>query len=133
MEQLRDIITIFLGIFIFVYPLFFVPFLWKRTDVMIFVAVTMIFSGIFCLALLWWDDFSTWKLMEYYGWDPAGMGDIECFQDVAECDMERVKNLWNHNMGVGWPLKAFFSYIVILPTQWILSIVEYLIIRHVKR
>lgn len=133
MEQFRDLLTVIFGIIILIYPLFFIPRLQKSTDVIIFVVVTSILSGILCLVLLWWDDFSTWKLMVYYGWNPDGMCDREYFQDVAECDTERVQKLWNHNMGVGWPIKAFFSYIVILPSQWIISVAEYLIISLIKK
>lgn len=133
MEQLRDILTLILGIIILIYPLFSIPFLRKKSDVLIFVIVTTILSGILCMALLWWDDFSTWELMSYYGWNPDGMCDTEYFRNVAESDVERVQKLWKHNMGVGWPVKAFFSYIVILPFQLILSAVEYLTIRYVKK
>lgn len=132
MEPFRDILTLLLGIILLTYPLLFIPFLRKITDAMIFVVVTAMFSGILCLILFWWDDFSTWELMEYYGWNSDGMSDLEYFQNVADCDRERVQKLWNHNMGVGWPVKAFFCYIVILPFQWLLSVVEYLIVRYIR-
>lgn len=132
MEQFRDVLTLLFGIITLLYPLFFVPFVHRKQHVMIFTATTALLTGILCWTLLWWDDFSTWRLMEYYGWNPDGMCDTECFQNVAECEMERVQKLWNHNMGVGWPLKALLIYIVILPAQWILSAVEYFILKHLR-
>lgn len=129
MEQFRDIITLLFGISILVYPLFFVPMLRNRRDMMSFIIATATLSGILCLTLLWWDDFSTWRLMEYYGWNPDGICDSEYFQNVQEVDRERVQKLWNHNMGVGWPIKAFIHYLIILPCQWLLSAVEYYTIK----
>lgn len=129
MELLRDIISLLLGIIILVYPLFIIPSLRKRRDVMLFLLATFVFTGILCLILLWWDDYSTWRLMAYYGWNFDGMCERECLQNVEACNRERVQKLWNHNMGVGWPVKAFLCYIVTLPSQWLLSAVEYVIIK----
>lgn len=129
MELARDICTLMVGIIGFLLPLLFVPLLRREKDVMIFAVATMIFSGMLCLTLSWWDDASTWWLMEYYGWDPNGMCDSEYYQNVAECDREPVRKLWNHNMGVGWPVKAFLMYLFLLPLQFILSTIEFLVIR----
>lgn len=132
MELGRDIFTLLLGILGFLLPLIFVPLLQGEKSVMIFVVAVMIFSGMFCLTLLWWDDASTWWLMEYYGWDPNGMCDSEYYQNVAECDRERVQKLWNHNMGVGWPVKAFLVYLFLFPLQLILSAIVFLFVKHYR-
>lgn len=132
MELIRNICTLLVGIIGFLLPLLFVPLLQGGKDVMRFVVTTMIFSGILCLTLLWWDDASTWWLMEYYGWDPNGMCDSEYYQNVAECDRARVQKLWNHNMGVGWPVKAFLAYLFLLPLQLILSAMVFFIIKHYR-
>lgn len=129
MELVINTCTLIVGVIGFLLPLLFVPLLQRKKDVMIFAVTTMVFSGILCLLLSWWDDASTWWLMEYYGWDPNGMCDSEYYQNVAECDRARVQKLWNHNMGVGWPVKAFIAYLFIWPLQMILSAIEFLVIK----
>ncbi|MBQ8020289.1 MAG: hypothetical protein IJ263_07805, partial [Paludibacteraceae bacterium] len=71
-------------------------------------------------------------LMEYYGYDLDGMSESECYRNVEPGDRVMVEGMSSHIMGIGWPLRAVFAYVIIIPFQIILSFIEYYVIRHLK-
>lgn len=54
-------------------------------------------------------------LLRNYGYNIDGMNIIEFYDKVSPTNMEQVKRLETSIMGIGWPLKAIFGYIIAIP------------------
>ena len=63
----------------------------------------------------WWTDKSNHILLEYYGCNFYGMGEIERYCNVLSENMERVKGIEISLMGIGWTLKAMFGIVIFSP------------------
>ena len=50
--------------------------------------------------------------------------------NVEPGDRVMVEGMSSHIMGIGWPLRAMFAYVIIIPFQIVLSLTEYCVIRH---
>lgn len=132
MKSFIDSINLIFIVFIVIYPFFIVPFIKDKIYLMILILSFIIVDGIFLLVYFGWDDYSTKWLMEYYGYDLDGMCESECYRDVKPSDRVMVEGMLSHIMGIGWPLRAVFAYVIIIPFQIILSFIEYYVIRHIK-
>ncbi len=44
-----------------------------------------------------------------------GMSETEFYRNVSPENMEQVKSLETSIMGIGWPIKAIFGYLIFIP------------------
>lgn len=134
MKSFIDCINFIFIVFVFVviYPIFIVPFIKDKKYLVILILAFIIVDGVLLLVYFGWDDYSTKWLMEYYGYDLDGMSESECYRNVEPGDRVMVEGMSSHIMGIGWPLRAVFAYVLIIPFQIILSFIEYYVIRHLK-
>ena len=132
MKSFIDCISFIFLVFVVIYPFFIVPFIKDRKYLMILILAFFIVDGILLLMFFGMDDYSTKWLMEYYGYDLDGMSESECYRNVEPGDRVMVEGMLSHIMGIGWPLRAVFAYVIIIPFQIILSFIEYYVIRHKK-
>ncbi len=58
-----------------------------------------------------WGDFSKIILLNHYGYSIDGMN----YENVLPENRERVETLVTSLMGIGWPLKAMFGFVVTIP------------------
>ena len=58
-----------------------------------------------------WGDFSNLILLNHYGYSVDGMN----YENVLPENRERVDTLVTSLMGIGWPLKAMFGFIMTIP------------------
>ncbi len=58
-----------------------------------------------------WADISNLILLNHYGYSVDGMN----YENVLPENRERVDNLATSIMGIGWPLKAIFGFVMIIP------------------
>ena len=58
-----------------------------------------------------WGDFSNMILLNHYGYSIDGMN----YENVLPENRERVETLVTSLMGIGWPLKAMFGFVVTIP------------------
>lgn len=65
-------------------------------------------------------------LLEHYRYNFDAMNETERFGKVSPDNMERVKSLEISIMGIGWPLKAFLTYVFYAPYLLIVYLVTYL-------
>jgi len=63
----------------------------------------------------WWLNFSKQILLSLYGYDFNGMEENEYYKNVSLENLEDAKKVRESMMGIGWPLKAMFSYIYYFP------------------
>lgn len=132
MKSFIDCISFIFIVFVVIYPIFIVPFIKDKKYLVILILAFFIVDGILLLMFFGMDDYSTKWLMEYYGYDLDGMSESECYRNVEPGDMVMVEGMLSHIMGIGWPLRAVFAYVLIIPFQIILSFIEYYVIRHLK-
>ena len=132
MKSFIDCINFIFIVFVVIYPIFIVPFIKDKKYLMILILSYFIVDGIFLLMFFGMDDYSTKWLMEYYGYNLDGMSESECYRNVELGDRVMVEGMLSHIMGIGWPLRAVFAYVLIIPFQIILSFIEYCVIRHIK-
>lgn len=132
MKSFIDCINFIFIVFVVIYPIFIVPFIKDKKYLVILILAFIIVDGVLLLVYFGWDDYSTKWLMEYYGYDLDGMSESECYWNVEPGDRVMVEGMLSHIMGIGWPLRAVFAYVIIIPFQIILSFIEYYVIRHIK-
>jgi hypothetical protein len=58
-----------------------------------------------------WEDFSNLILLNHYGYSIDGMN----YEDVLPENRERVDTLVTSLMGIGWPLKVMFGFVITIP------------------
>ncbi len=80
------------------------------------VAIKYFLIGLFIMALLIsifavWGDFSNLILLNHYGYSVDGMN----YENVLPENRERVDTLVTSLMGIGWPLKAIFGFVMTIP------------------
>lgn len=77
------------------------------------VAIKYFLIGVLLMALLIsifaaWGDFSNLILLNHYGYSVDGMN----YENVLSENRERVDSLVTSLMGIGWPLKAMFGFVM---------------------
>ncbi len=71
--------------------------------------------GILLLLFAWWSHESDLILLKHYGYNIDGMSETEFFRNVLPENMDKVKRLETSIMGIGWPVKAIFGYVITIP------------------
>lgn len=79
-------------------------------------AVKYFLIGLFLMAFLIsifaaWGDFSNLILLNHYRYSVDGMN----YENVLPENRERVDTLVTSLMGIGWPLKAMFGFVMTIP------------------
>ena len=136
MEILINTISIILFIAIIASPVLILIGLKKlklKTLFIFYINLGFIITSILTLIFAWWTDTSKEIMLDHYGYNFEAMNESERFKDISEENLEKVKHLEISMMGVGWPLKAFMTYIFYLPYLFIVYFGYYIIIKYIKR
>jgi len=80
----------------------------------------------------WWINKSNDILLVYYGFDMEAMNTIERFKNVPIENIEKVKEIDRYRMGIGWPLKAFFGFVITSPYLLIVYLIGYIYTKYNK-
>ncbi|WP_157514507.1 hypothetical protein [Mangrovimonas sp. TPBH4] len=54
-------------------------------------------------------------LLKHYGYNDDAMGSVGMYENVKPENLEKVKTIQTRIMGIGWPLKAIFGSVMIIP------------------
>ncbi|MBR4840026.1 MAG: hypothetical protein IK005_06070 [Paludibacteraceae bacterium] len=130
MGNIIDTISLLLVVAIVAYPFFLVPYTEKHSK-WLWLVVGVVVLNIF-LSLAYWafDDWSTRWQLSYYGYDFYGMSEKEIYGNVEPCDRERVDHLLSHYMGIGWPLRAMFMYVMVTVLHLVLCLLLHLLFKY---
>jgi len=114
METLVKISDFLILCFIISLPILLLIFLKRKSPKKI--AVKFFLIGFFLMALsisifAAWSEISNLMLLKHYWYNADSMN----YENVSSEDRERVKNLVTSIMGIGWPLKAIFGFIMTMP------------------
>jgi hypothetical protein len=114
METLVKISDFLILCFIISLPILLLIFLKRKSPKKI--AVKFFLIGFFLMALsisifAAWSEISNLMLLKHYGYNADSLN----YENVSSEDRERVKNLVTSIMGIGWPLKAIFGFIMTMP------------------
>ena len=115
MEVIIFLISILLGFGIIITPILFLRSSMQFDGVkgyFIFNIINVSILSILAVVQAWWADAAIDALLYYYGMEEAISLNLE---NVAPENIERVKELYNSQFGVGWPVKAFFAIVFCLP------------------
>lgn len=82
---------------------------------LVYFLIDLIFLGILIFAFTWWCDKSNMILLRIYGYNIDGINAVEIYGKVFPSNMEQVKRLETCIMGIGWPLKTIFGYVIAIP------------------
>ncbi|GAB1418445.1 hypothetical protein MASR2M12_12590 [Bacteroidales bacterium] len=77
--------------------------------------ISLFALGILMMIFAWWSYKSDLILLKHYGYNIDGMNDTEFYGNVSPENMEQVRSLETSIMGIGWPLKAIFGYLIFIP------------------
>jgi len=113
MGNIIDTISLLLVVAIVAYPFFLVPYTEKHSKWLWLVVGVVVLNSFLSLAYWAFDDLSTGFLLSYYGYNFDSMFEEEQYANVEPCNRERVARLFSHLMGVGWPLRAMFMYVIV--------------------
>ena len=100
----------------------------KRT-LIIYSLISLFILGVLMWIFAWWADKSDMILLKHYGYNIDGMNDTEFYGNVLPENRERVDNLVTSIMGIGWPLKAIFGFVMTIPYLIFIYIGKILIVR----
>jgi hypothetical protein len=71
--------------------------------------------------------------MSHYGYNLNSIGHAESFRNVSPEQIEKVKSLETGMIGIGWPLKALFTYVLFIPYLFIIYLLGFIIDTLIKR
>lgn len=86
----------------------------KRT-VIIYSLISLSVLGVLILIFAWWSYESDLILLKHFGYNIDGMNETEFFGNVLPENMAKVKRLETSVMGIGWPVKAIFGFVMTIP------------------
>ena len=86
----------------------------KRT-VIIYSLIGLFVLGVLMLIFAWWSHESDLILLKHFGYNIDGMSETEFFGNVLPENMDKVKRLETSVMGIGWPVKAIFGFVMTIP------------------
>ena len=92
-----------------------------------------IITATIAFAFAWWADTSNQILLSHYGYDFNAMNEKGRFTKVTFENMERVKSLEISMMGIGWPLKAFMTYVFYSPYLLLVYLIVYIVKRNKEK
>lgn len=83
--------------------------------VIIFSLIGLSVLGVLMLIFAWWSHESDLILLKHFGYNIDGMSETEFFGNVLPENMDKVKRLETSVMGIGWPVKAIFGFVMTIP------------------
>lgn len=86
----------------------------KRT-VIIYSLIGLFVLGVLMLIFAWWSHESDLILLKHFGYNIDGMSETDFFGNVLPENMDKVKRLETSVMGIGWPVKAIFGFVMTIP------------------
>lgn len=86
----------------------------KRT-VIIYSLIGLSVLGILIVIFAWWSHESDLILLKHYGYNIDGMNETEFFRNVLPENLNTVKKLETSIMGIGWPVKVMFGFVMTIP------------------
>jgi len=86
-----------------------------KLTVIIYSLIGLSALGILMLIFAWWSHETDLILLKHYGYNIDGMSESEFFGNVLPENMDRVKRLETSIMGIGWPVKAMFGFVMTIP------------------
>lgn len=92
-----------------------------------YLTLGIILTAIVVFAFAWWIDTSNLILLKHYGYNIDGMNETEFYGNVLPENMDKVNSLVTSIMGIGWPLKAIFTFVFFLPYLLIVYFIFHLI------
>jgi len=97
----------------------------KLIKILFLTLSSLIISGILTFAYTYWSiELSNNILLTNLGYNANGMNEYEYYQNVKPEYLKKAKEIRESQMGIGWPLKAIFSFVfLILPYEVIMSII----------
>jgi len=86
-----------------------------RWTVIIYSLIGLSLLGVLMFIFAWWSHESDLILLKHYGYNIDGMNETEFYGNVSPENMEQVNRLVTSVMGIGWPLKAMFGFVMTIP------------------
>lgn len=77
--------------------------------------VGLLVQGVLVFIFAWWSYESDLILLNHYGYNIDGMNQAEFYGNILPENIEQVKNIETSILGIGWPLKAIFAFMTIIP------------------
>jgi amino acid transporter len=133
MEILIVIVSFSLVVGLILFPIYLLRQINKtkiRFKFITFLSTGLILTALIAFVFAWWSYTSDLLLLKHYGYDIDGMNETEFYGKVLPENMDKVKSLEISIMGIGWPLKAFLTFIFYSPYLLIVYIIMYLIEIH---
>lgn len=130
MSVLTTIVSIILLCGLIILPVIILYELNKRNikyRFIVYLVLGLLTTSVFMLIFSWWSVTSNKILLSYYGYDFEGLKEIDRYANVNSENVEWVKNLEISLYGIGWALKAIFSYIFYSPYLLIVYLIIHLI------
>ena len=101
-----------------------------KWTVIIYSLIGLSVLGVLMLIFAWWSYESDLILLKHYGYNIDGMSESEFFGNVLPEDMDKVERLQTSIMGIGWPVKAMFGFVMFIPYLIIIYIRHYINLFH---
>ncbi len=92
-----------------------------------YLVIGLLVTSVIMLIFSWWSVVSDEMLLSYYEYDFEALNEVERFANVKPENVERVENIEKSLSGIGWPLKAIFSYALYVPYLFIVYLITYII------
>jgi 4-amino-4-deoxy-L-arabinose transferase-like glycosyltransferase len=119
METLIIITNFLLLGLILIIPMLLLIYLKKRRGkkkiLLPYYLISLLLLVVLIWIFVWWGNKSDMMILKHYGYNFDAWTEIERFQNVAQENMETVKRIEISIMGIGWPLKAIFGCVMIIP------------------
>lgn len=115
MEILIKATTFIIFTSILISPILILKQFKKEQIILSYYLINLVTLAILIVLFTWWNNKSDLILLKHYGYNINGMNHDEFYGNVSPKNIERVKNLETSIMGIGWPLKAIFGYIIFIP------------------
>jgi hypothetical protein len=118
MEVLITILNFLILGFIIFAPIFILIILKKlktKRTLIAYSLISLFVLGVLVLIFAWWSYESDLILLKHYGYNRDGMNETEFYGNVSPEKIEKVKSIQTSIMGIGWPLKAIFGYMIFIP------------------
>ena len=100
----------------------------------LFFLINTIIFGILTLLFTYWnEEMSKQIILNKFGFNSDGMNEVEYFQNVKPENKNRLKEIYESMFGIGWPLKAFFAFVIFSLPYNFLATLTLNIIEKIKR
>ena len=86
-----------------------------KLTVIIYSLIGLSVLGVLMLIFAWWSHESDLILLKHFGYNIDGMSETEFFGTVLPENLDKVKRLEASVMGIGWPVKAIFGFVMTTP------------------